>query len=418
MSDKKHSNPILPTEELTPEKGGFVIFGRNSRGQLCVLTSFVQGRFSADPQDKLKYYGLAKGALDVRVEQSRDGHDGIAISESGLDGAIRETKEETGVDVRQLLGKRFVPYKAGAKVENFKSPIAGVEIKRAHIQDCADFAYISGAGVQRRLQLYYIELADGSIDHLANRLKQLDGGEYNFGKSCTDKGIAELLTEKGYPTFKDMMTILRTGKVRANGSCWSPSDYTLFENPELPSIEKHMKLKITDPESWVKFCQEISGRDFKSLKPQFAAIKKYFEDLGMVGDTMPIKMDDKDSPLCFYQEGGEILPLETLIMRSLRAAEHNPKYAKAMWGTYSGERIVERKGSHAKFPHAQISGFARMFENMPNDYGVLDTLRKVAMAWKDDGNIRKPKTTARAVSFVDFAQQNSAGKGAGGVTGR
>lgn len=164
-------------------------------------------------------------------------------------------------------------------------------------------------------------------------------------------------------------------------------------------------LNAQTPEDWIHFCEKIPGSDFKKLKPQFAAIKKYFEELGLTGDTMPIKMDDKDCPLCFYQEGGEILPFETLVMRSLRAAEGNDKYAQGMWGSYDGPRIEARHGAEAQFPHAQISGFSRMFERLDDKFGVLETIQNVANLWKRQSSSASLQTIARAEAFVSYPER-------------
>ena len=412
MKIVKKPKPIKDAAQLTPEKGGFVIYGRNARGELCVLTSLVQGRFSVDPHDRTKYYGLAKGSLDVILQQSRDGGAPIVLSETGLDGALRETKEETGLDIAALFGaQNLVRYKAGQVLQAVPSPLDDrVRIAHASVKDCADYAYISGAGVQRRLQLYYIEV-DG-IEHLADHLKLLDGALHAPGQSMAQRGIADICAQKGYPNFDAMMHILRTGKVTANDTCWAPADYTLFEHPVFPAIEARLKkegrqrgvraLNADTPQNWIEFCEKIPGADFKKLKPQFAIIKKYFEDLGLAGDDMSIKLDDKDCPLCFYQEAGEIVPLKTLVMRSLRSAEQNPKYAQAIWGTYNGSRIEKRYGAHAQFPHAQISGFARLFDRIGDAYGVSDTLLEVAQQWSHGKANRTPVTQARAESFADY----------------
>lgn len=410
----KEPKPIMDASALEPEKGGLVIYGRNAQGQLCVLTSFVQGRFNANPDDKLKYYGFAKGTLDKILVEARDGNKRKTIKESGLDGAIRETAEETGLDMHDLFGHtNLMRYKAGETIENEPSPLdSRVKIKHACVQNEADYAYISGTGAQRRLQLYYIEVE--GIEHLAGHLKNLEGDPHNPEKSVTDTGITELLRAKGYPSFKEMQDILRTGKIKKDPSkLWAPANVTLFEKPAFPGIESRMRskkykngaLNAQTPEDWITFCEEIPGGDFKALKPQFTAIKKYFEGLGLVGDRMGIKLDDKVCPLCFYQEGGEILPFETLVMRALRTAEQNQKYAQGMWGTYDGPRIAAREGAEAQFPHGQISGFARMFERLDDEFGVLKTIQKVAGLWKRERQTKHPDTIARAEAFATYPER-------------
>lgn len=230
--------PIVDAATLEPEKGGLVIYGRNAKGQLCVLTSFVQGRFSVNPADKLKYYGFAKGSLDKKLVETRDDNKRKIICESGLEGAIRETAEETGLDLHDLFGRsNLIRYKAGEPIENEISRLdPRVKIKSASTENCADYAYISGAGVQRRFQLYYIEVE--GIEHLAGHLKNLEGASHNPEKSVTDTGIAEMLQQKGYPSFDDMKNILRTGKIKKDPSkIWAPADITLFEKPAFPDIE-------------------------------------------------------------------------------------------------------------------------------------------------------------------------------------
>jgi|GEM_PF-5854666 len=411
MADKPLKK-ILPFDQLPQEKAGFVIYGRRkSDNKLCVLTSYSQGRFSTDPDDRRKYYGLAKGAIDD-------------TDKSPMDGAIRETAEETGINVRWLLGAANLErLKCGERLENIPAVMyKGVEghdvppitVKSAHRDNLVDYDYISGAGVQRRLQLYYLEV-DG-IENLEHFLKKPVGNKHEPDKPDVQIGVVDQLIREHYPRFEDMLQILRTGVIPMNDFWGIPkvgyqhdgAPLRLFD-PVLPEIEEHLhdkKLNIdpSDVNTWIKACEKMDGEDFKKLKPQFAIIKKYFEDHHLIGDTMGIKLDDKDCPMCFYIEGGEVLPLEDMVMRSLDTAQDNKKYAKAMWGAYNGDRYEGKlHGVREKFPHAQISGLARVFGAVGEGEDVANALRKTADEWVETlpGTELNDKRIDRARTFAD-----------------
>jgi len=68
---------------------------------------------------------------------------------------------------------------------------------------------------------------------------------------------------------------------------------------------------IRDMREWKKFCTDIEGKDFRRLDADVNRIKEYLTKRGIVSDSRPVlKMDSHDTPLNFYQEGAEILPLD------------------------------------------------------------------------------------------------------------
>jgi 8-oxo-dGTP pyrophosphatase MutT (NUDIX family) len=79
-----------------------------------LLTSYDEGRIG----ENYKCYGLPKGSIDA--------------GESSLEGALRETEEETGISFKRLMGddnlKKFIN---GECLENIDTGYKGVRIRRA-----------------------------------------------------------------------------------------------------------------------------------------------------------------------------------------------------------------------------------------------------------------------------------------------
>ncbi len=335
-----------------------------------MLVSYTQGRFSTDPKDTRKYYALTKGSVDPE-----DNGDTLAA-------AVRETYEESGIDVRKLLGEEnFAKFKAGHVIENVASPgYPGVTVTRADRNQHVRYDYKSVAGKDRDAQLFTLEL-DG-IHHLTPYLKRLphrnqaavvshvdaagigDARESRPDKAeLHDGSIAEYVAARSYPTFAELLEILRSGKITQKRGCaWAKEDKILIENPNLTQYEKNHNIDpITKPDAFARFYRDtLTGVEFKQLKSEIGAIKAYFNDQKLTCDQCAVKLDDNDFPLSFYFEGGEILPVEVAITRSAQAALSNRTYADAMWGTkgLKENEAVEKRVKHC-FDDAQIAGVAK-----------------------------------------------------------
>src|SRR6187402_107928 len=130
---KTKSYESVALNKLKVGKAGFVIYGKNAEGQLCVLATYTQGRFEDSPD---KFYGLAKGAINE--------------GESAIAGARRETLEETGIDVEALLGeKNFRKLAMGEDIASGVKNPYGIRVNRAYGEP-SDFAYRSASGHMHR----------------------------------------------------------------------------------------------------------------------------------------------------------------------------------------------------------------------------------------------------------------------------
>ncbi len=154
------------------------------------------------------------------------------------------------------------------------------------------------------------------------------------------------------PKFDELLHVLRTGVVpAAESSHWKgKTEQKIIEHPVFPEIE-HKWIEsggrpICDMREWKEFCSDIEGKDFGRLDADVNRIKEYLTKRGIVSDSKPVlKMDSHDTPLNFYQEGAEILPLDVFLQRSLHTANLYPEFARARWGEYTGKKRPEASDS-------------------------------------------------------------------------
>ena len=134
-------------------------------------------------------------------------------------------------------------------------------------------------------------------------------------------------------------------------------------------------LKFLTMKQWVQFCNDLpGGQAYRSLLGDLETIKKYFERNGLVSDVGPkLKLDTKDRPLTFYQEGAEIIPMGLLFERSAKVANKNPLYARMMWGDYTGPRRNDVEAS-MRLQTAHIKPFSDLAARLcPMELGVAIT---------------------------------------------
>lgn len=332
-----------------PEKAGMFIYGwvpykngipdKDGTKELHVLSSYSEGRFGRG----FKCYGIPKGAVDH--------------GESSFDAAIRETHEETGIDFKLLLGEEAISaLMRGETISNIPSGYDKVRVVSAKPTPIKH-EYMSGHGAKRTAEYYAIEL-DG-IEHLKPFLKRMDARESDKYANVK-KTTIQWMKEQNFPSFEQRLSMMRTGRVPPEGSV------VVIENPALPTIEaKYPWFDITKVDDWINFCSKVDGKEFKAISADVAKLKAYFEEIGLVkhdGESA-LKMDTKDTPLNFYQEGAEIIPLDVMLARSADAASKNEQYAKAMWGQYTGKRR-ESADDNEKIRSAQIAPIMDFFSTI------------------------------------------------------
>lgn len=360
---------------IKPTKAGIILYGwvvgRDGRRRLHVLSPYTEGRFCTED----KCYTLAKGAIDP--------------GENPLQGAVRETVEETGFDLRKLMGEEaYTRFAAGEVIKDLQSDgYRGVSVVKADPVPILH-RYTSGHGTQHDAEYFAIEV-DG-IERLKPFLKRMGEKESDANPKVL-KTAKTYVKEKHLPDFLQMLAILRSGQTLKRSELpegkrqvgWADNiAYRLIFNPVLPALElQYNMVNINNVRDWVKFCTIIDGKEYKKLKEDIAEVKRYFELRDMVGDSgKKLKLDSKDRPLTFYQEGAEILPVEVMLARSVAVAAKNPLYAKAMWGDYKGKRRHDAN-ERVRMASAQIAPLVELFANI--------SPMAVAMAGVDGGLVSR-----------------------------
>lgn len=264
--------------------------------------------------------------------------------ESPLVGAVRETGEETGIWLSQLLGTdNYARLLAGEEIRNIDSPgYQGVRVVKASPEPVSDHVYASRYGRKSRLQLFAVEIQ--GIDALQPHLKK------------ADKQSGDTL-----PSFKEALKIMRSGVVKAGDKPWQgPQDTVLFAEPVLPKLEKEYG-STGNLRSWLLLCESIPGRQHKQLKQQMELLKGHLSDKKLIDDALPLpKFDISDRPLTVYSEWGEIARASDVLRNASRQATHSDVYRGSMWG---GAPLARQRARGIKAAEqSQIGGLVKFLE--------------------------------------------------------
>lgn len=346
-----HSIMTEVTTEVTtdsPTKAGIILYGmaadRQGTSRLHVLAPYSEGRFCA----RLKCYAPAKGSIDK--------------GETPIQAAVRETLEETGVDIQELLGEeaysRFLNGEVVTNIENTGYP--GVKVIRANPTPI-DHTYISGHEKQHRTHYFAIEVE--GIEKLRPALKSLEKEQNSDAKAHDGEAVPvtafEHVQKKELPNLREMLRILRAGNISKSWTAAQQRHETIIRSPAFPELatKYHFPAHHLTPSSWEQFCRRVEKDpdDYATLKRDVKAIKDHLEEVGLINDHKALKMDTSDRPLLFYQEGADILPVEEMLRRSAAVARVNPVYAKAMWG--DGKGLSESQ----RMERAQIAPLVKFF---------------------------------------------------------
>ncbi len=291
-----------------------------------ILSSYNEGRFGQG----YKCYGMPKGKVDE--------------GEAPLDAAVRETYEESNIDIKALLGSEaYERFKKGEIIKDLESPgYPGVKIVKAEPLPVVKHQYISGYGIFRPTQYFAIELE--GIEKLRPYLKRMMQND-SQESAYTQRNTAGLRANMKLPAFRELLNAMRTGEIDLpQTGTGQESRVKIIEHPALPAVEaqwcqdNNMPLPQNIVE-WKELCATVAGPDFKKLMKDADAIADTLAARGLIGHAGDqLKLDTKDTPLNYYQEGAEILPLSTMLRRSLEVAARNEEYGRAMWGQYAGRR--------------------------------------------------------------------------------
>ncbi len=84
--------------------------------------------------------------------------------------------------------------------------------------------------------------------------------------------------------------------------------------------------------------------DFSVMGKIFAKIKKNISAMGITnGDHAIIKLDDKDTPLQFFQEGADVITAEDYLKQCLKMMEKTPGYASGFGGARAADTEVREE---------------------------------------------------------------------------
>ena len=340
---------LIATDNLPYSKAGVVLTGVKTEdiGKLdaktYVVAPYTEGRFG----NSNKYYVLPKGSIDS--------------GETILEAALRETSEETGINLHKLLGAEAVAtLSSGNTVGGFDSPgYPGVRIKSFSPQ-ALDFAYEGREGTPWRTVMFKIELE--GIEHLKGQLKNpANSNHYLNDIAKVDHPTSSLvhahpIHQSGpsrYPRFSERLEWLRSmqvpvgtwsgkhagTKLELTGADGEPLPNDWFAKLEDKFLEKY-RIEKDDPQrgiqnvaDWQIFLMQLLPLDRGIIYQAANKIKAQMTGMGILGgDTDIIKLDTKDAPLVFYQEGADIISAADWLKSIIKNSAQRKDFAKAFCG--------------------------------------------------------------------------------------
>lgn len=346
----------LPSAQPTqPKKAGIFLYGwdidTDGQRRLFILSPWTEGRFGHG----LKYYGLSKGAIDA--------------GETPLQAAVRETDEEGGISVADMMGRdTYTRFLGGEVIRDLPSDgYPGVGIVHASPQPVVEQDYFSGQGNPHRAVYYAVEVSN--ILKLSPYLKHIEPGERPEETHVRTRA-SQIVKDRHLPNNKELRDILRTGVVPARTDRrWAePHAQILLEKPALPALEKTWLAKhrpdlekISSTRDWLEFLNDLPGKDEKRLSHDFDVVKRYMEKRGMVGDSNALpKLDTKDNPMNIYREDGALITLESMLRNSWKGADSSTVYGAAVWGDSQGKHR-KHLSPDERLASSQISPLIRYF---------------------------------------------------------
>ena len=323
MSDKN-------TSQFPVSAAGIVIYGTNSDGKRAFVMPYTEGRVGFGD----KYYVLPKGEIDE--------------GENQIQGAIRETEEETGISLEKLLGADGV--RALQTGETLTLPLEspdyqGVRVVRLGLNPVIHTS-VSQSHKGRTMALYGIEVE--GIEHLAGHLKNPENEATPDFK--VKRSITEMVQDrKKYPHLEDFLSWMRSGKVpdadwsrgKAVPEPITDEDVQNFKRIERDFMSAKNKEEITNLQEWSEFCEKMPKAHFSTMRKIFAKIKKNISAMEITnGDHTIIKLDDKDTPLQFFQEGADVITAEDYLKQFRKMESQSRSYASGFGGARAADTEV------------------------------------------------------------------------------
>lgn len=330
-TDSSFNEMMHPNPPQKLAKAGVMIHGNDALGQHCLLVGYNEGRFAKNGC----FYVLPKGSIDS--------------DEDPFDAALRETYEETGVDLAHFLGpKNIARIKQGEVLENITHPdFPGVRMLKFDPKPYPH-TYHSRAGVLQGMVMYGVEVE--GIEHLMPYLKNKD--RTPLRELLAHKPEGRETVER--PRFPECYQWLRQGYIPADGS----QDRVELIDPQYFArlVKRYTpEKKIGNANDWRDFCGRLPKQDYKVLRGCFSAIKKRLLEEGWIeGDMALLKFDEKDCPLYYYAEGACIAPAVEILTKTLVDMDKNADYAKAFGG--EGTKISMAPGHRMKL--GQVAAYS------------------------------------------------------------
>lgn len=340
------------TEKQSPShKAGMVLFG-DIKGEKHVVAPYSEGRFDSN----LKYYGLGKGKVDA--------------NEDALEAAMRECTEETGIDVKKLLGAETIAkLRRGETVEDIDSGYAGVRIKRV-MPKALEYSYLGRGGSPHDFALFAIELE--GIEHLYEHLKNPDNRSRYLGDpSQVYFPIRTTLAthRQEYPDMQQCLDWLRTmhmphpawskgrggeslPRINGEGDHWF-ADLEAAYMQRIGRPGGHIK----NVAEWQSFQKTLVGENYHLLSKHAEQIRETLIELNVISgkDDDIIKFDTKDSPLMFYQEGADILTADNYLKAVIDAGLERSDFNLAFCGNVPA-MVAKNAPRIERICNAQLAG--------------------------------------------------------------
>lgn len=339
------------------------VVGPDGSKRLHVLAPWTEGSFSTDGK---KAYMLAKGTVDK--------------NEDRWQAAIREVGEETGIyldrisrDERPKSEQRFIFNPESKKHQKWKAAgrdcfYENVEIERIWKKPVISNVVPSNRGNPSQHDIYLVKVK--GIEHLAPYLKHKENNVEgdSVKRKAFDISIAKA-AQKEIPTFIDMVHTLRTGWWKwGSDTTWHgklfDSDFASHErnylmakygtlttenNREMFRIDPVIAGQIMSGALTISSLQEFDDfyhnyavtHDIQdAVKGHVAIIRKHMEAAGLANDCTSLKVDTKNSPLRYYQEGADIIPYDTWIDRAITFADQpeNRVYREMQFNRHVNDR--------------------------------------------------------------------------------
>lgn len=323
-------------------KAGIFIVGDvdnpDSSKQLHVLAPWVEGAYSSDGK---KAYTLAKGSVDLK----RDVEDEDGANASLWKTAVNEVYEETGIDLRRIDYSDELKEKGYRKDEPSEGFYSDVAIESLLQTPVYAGALPSNRGYERGHVMYLVKVK--GIGNLATHLKHRDHND-DMQSDSVSKTAQQYAEEIEFYTFDQLLPVLRSGiwdldreglqmeepvrifddiEFKDGSGFYREDGKTLFEAIEEDYAERtDVKVPIETPDQMDAMYQATKSSDKRKVKECLKALRDFMNEKRLVNDAYGLKLGDKHMPLRYYQEGADIIPMQTYIDRMVGFAKDSELY--------------------------------------------------------------------------------------------